>query len=136
LTNQEMRDAIDGYFAALDARDFDLAAGYIAQDARWWIPRSAEPMLGIELPLIGREAVIKLLSGGLSRYARFEHHIEGSVAEDDVIAIRSRSRGTTLAGADYDMDYCFFYRFEDGVIAEGWEYADTVRLRETNALSA
>jgi len=47
------------------------------------------------------------------------------IVDGDVAAVEARGHNVTRAGARYDNEYCFVFRFAGGRIAEVTEYSDT-----------
>jgi len=47
------------------------------------------------------------------------------VEENDVVVAFMRMEMLTKAGVAYSNEYVLVFRFEDGRIAEHWEYTDT-----------
>jgi ketosteroid isomerase-like protein len=50
------------------------------------------------------------------------HHL---VAEGDIVVSHHTMRTVTAAGDEYENEFAFIFRLEDGRIAEIWEHLDT-----------
>jgi ketosteroid isomerase-like protein len=110
---------------AIAQRDRNTVSSCLTSDVVWWVPQSAGE-LGLDRPLVGREATLGLLCGE-SRYEVgtmewTHHHV---LADDDTVAVHASLRARTKAGVSYQNNYVMIYRFRDNRIAEGWEHTDT-----------
>jgi len=101
---------------------FDL----LAEDVRWTVTGGTAWSRTYE----GRAAVrTELIDPLRDQYAEpYRRTPVQLVAEDDVVVARCRGHVTTKAGERYDNDYCFVYRFRDGLIREIIEYGDTALI--------
>jgi ketosteroid isomerase-like protein len=124
-TNQQL---IREHFAAKDKLDrAALEAGFTA-DARWWPPVSgAQRGLAVR-PIVGGPTLAEMMTTlSLKLYARERSwKIEFVVADEDVGAAQVHlSTRLAASGEPYENVYVYFFRFEDGKIAEMWEHLDT-----------
>jgi ketosteroid isomerase-like protein len=106
-------------------RDRPLVSSCLAEGVVWWVPQSAGE-LGLDRPLIGREATLGLLCGE-SRYEVGSmqwtyHHV---LADDGTVAVHASLRARTKAQVSYENHYVMIYRFRGALIVEGWEHTDT-----------
>jgi ketosteroid isomerase-like protein len=124
-TNQQL---IREHFAAKDKLDrAALEAGFTA-DARWWPPVSgAQRGLAVR-PIVGGPTLAEMMTTlSLKLYARERSwKIEFLVADENVGAAQVQlSTRLATSGEPYDNVYVYFFRFQDGKIAEIWEHLDT-----------
>jgi ketosteroid isomerase-like protein len=124
-TNQQL---IREHFAAKDKLDrAALEAGFTA-DARWWPPVSgAQRGLAVR-PIVGGPTLAEMMTTlSLKLYARERSwKIEFVVADENVGAAQVQlSTRLATSGEPYENVYVYFFRFEDGKIAEMWEHLDT-----------
>lgn len=121
-----MREAVEGYFAAVSAGDAAGLRALFTDDVRWRVPKGAiapyaglhegaEKIVGMMLDAVGRSFVpgsqrteIRLLLFG-----------------DDVACAETEMTARTPDGRDYRNDYTFFFELRDGRIAEIREHVDT-----------
>lgn len=124
-TNQQL---IREHFAAKDKLDpAALEAGYTA-DVRYWAPLSgAQRGLAVR-PIVGGAKLAEMQTTlSLKLYARERSwKIEFLVANEDVGAAQVQlSTRLAASGEPYENVYVYFFRFQDGKIAEMWEHLDT-----------
>jgi ketosteroid isomerase-like protein len=124
-TNQQL---IREHFAAKDKLDrAALEAGFTA-DARWWPPVSgAQRGLAVR-PIVGGPTLAEMMTTlSLKLYARERYwKIEFVVADENVGAAQVQlSTRLAASGEPYENVYVYFFRFEQGKIAELWEHLDT-----------
>jgi ketosteroid isomerase-like protein len=75
----------------------------------------------------GKETVLKdLLRALQSRLAdRYRASADRIIAEGPYVVVQVRGQAVTTAGTQYNNEYCFIYRVENGQIKEVTEYLDT-----------
>jgi ketosteroid isomerase-like protein len=122
-TPSELANAV---VAAIHENDGAALQTLFADDVVWWPPASAE-RFGVERPIRGLERTLTLLTGSLGLYrpgtTTWEvHHL---VADDTHVAIGFTRRSQLVRGGSYENQYHLALRFADGLVVEGWEYADT-----------
>ena len=124
-TNQQL---IREHFAAKDKLDrAALEAGFTA-DPRWWPPVSgAQRGLAVR-PIVGGPTLAEMMTTlSLKLYARERSwKIEFLVADEHLGAAQVQlSTRLAASGEPYENVYVYFFRFEQGKIAELWEHLDT-----------
>jgi uncharacterized protein len=82
---------------------------------------------------VGKQLVVDTLFGGaretLSPSSSVEvHFIHG---DGDFVVVEHSGRNELAGGRRYDNNYCWVFRFEDGLIHEVREYMDTQLVTET-----
>jgi uncharacterized protein len=81
----------------------------------------------------GKQAVIDTLFGGqadtLGPSSSVEVH--GIHGDGDTVVVEHSGRNELPDGRRYDNNYCWVFRFRDGLIAEVREYMDTQLVTET-----
>ena len=112
-------DAIAGY-------DREALAPLFRDDVVWWAPVSSS-RLGVQRPLVGREAVVGLLAGStrVMRPGTTTWIVHTMVAEGDTVIAHVRRNCLTASGAPYENDYLLRFDFDNHLIAQAWESADT-----------
>ena len=119
-----VRDYID----ALQRLDKEALAAQFTDDARWWVPISAEQRGLVARPVEGGATVVEMLAAIMPRlYGPVATWTILNVVADDETGAAEVELDTTVAasGKPYRNTYAFIYRFVDGRIAEVREYTDT-----------
>ena len=83
--------------------------------------------LGVQRPLIGREAVVGLLAGStqVMRPDTTTWTVHTMVGEGDTVIAHVRRNCLTVSGGPYENDYMLRFDFDNHLIAQAWESADT-----------
>jgi len=81
----------------------------------------------------GKETVLKELLRPLqARLAdRYRASADRIIAEGSYVVVQARGQAVTTGGAQYNNEYCFIYRVENGQIQEVTEYLDTELVTAT-----
>jgi ketosteroid isomerase-like protein len=101
----------------------------VADDMKMWMPQSAGKLVSGPNPVVGGKAILDLVDN--SRKNLWDHSgggkriIEHVAGDGDIVAVHCRLVTKIRSGAAYDNDYVFLFRFENGKIAELWEFTDT-----------
>jgi len=136
----EVRATVRQFFHAISHALPDEFLTIVTDDPTWWIPQSAADKnaarLGIavgERGVHGREAITKMLfSSGFYRdrrsspeYDPMSYDFHQILVDGDHAVSHHTMKTVTGTGADYQNEFVFVLRFEDGRIAEVWEHLDT-----------
>ena len=116
------------YFEAKQRLDKEALAAQFTDDARWWVPISAEQRGLVARPIEGGATVVEMLATLMPRmYGPVATWTIQHVVADDETGAAQVELDTTVAasGKPYRNVYAFFYRFVEGRIAEVWEFTDT-----------
>jgi ketosteroid isomerase-like protein len=103
------------------------------EDFRWWFPPSGPKNHGLPDPLAGRDNAAKTLfelGGGTARDRSLKLDVIHAVAEGDMVTLHLYVHTKNRYGAPYDNRYVFIFRFENDLIADVWEFTDTVYANE------
>lgn len=119
-------ELVDELLVAMAAYDATALEPLLTDDIMWWSPPSAS-RFGVPRPIVGKDEVVRLFTGGLGIYraGTITWEVHQLVVDDTNIAVGFTRRSLTAAGKPYENQYCFILRHVDGRIAEGWEYTDT-----------
>jgi len=117
-----LRELVDGYAQAADARDVERFAALFAEDARLTV---IEPDGTARPSLVGRMA-IATIPERLRRYERTEHHVRDLVVEPDG---REDAHGTAACEAHHlhegvDTVMTITYVDQYRRTPAGWRFAD------------
>ena len=119
-------ELVDAILVAMADYDGAAVAPLLHEDVVWWVPPSAM-RFGLPRPIVGRDAVVQLLTGGLGFFqpGTITWEVRQLIADDTHVAAAFTRRSLTAGGKPYENEYCFVFRHVDGRIIEGWEYTDT-----------
>jgi ketosteroid isomerase-like protein len=124
-TNQQL---IREHFAAKDELDRAALEATFTTDARYWPPLSGEQRGLAVRPIVGGATLAETLTAlSLKLYARERSWTIEFLLADENIGAAQVHLSTRLAasGDPYENVYVYFFRFQDGKIAEMWEHLDT-----------
>lgn len=126
------KQTVEALLDGIARRDTDAIARLIREDAVWWVPVSGARM-GIDRPLIGRDAVVRLLSGisGFFRPDTTTWTVLGLFEEDHTVVAHVQRRCLTGSGNPYENEYLLRFDFVEGSVATAWEHTDTAYAQET-----
>ena len=124
-TNQQL---IREHFAAKDRLDRAALEAQFTADAKWWPPLSGAQRGLAERPIVGGPTLAEMMATlSLKLYERERSwKIEFLVADEHLGAAQVQlSTRLATSGEPYENVYVYFFRFEQGKIAELWEHLDT-----------
>ena len=140
MNEDTRRELVKAFFVAISyARPDDLTQ-LLSDNPTWWIPQSAADKNAARLQSVagdravhGRDAISRMLFGsGFYRdrrsspdYDPMSYDFHQIIAEGDFAVSHHTMRTVTASGDDYQNEYVFVFRFEDGKIGEVWEHLDT-----------
>ena len=124
-TNQQL---IREHFAAKDRLDRAALEAQFTADAKWWPPLSGAQRGLAERPIVGGPTLAEMMATlSLKLYERERSwKIEFLVADEHLGAAQVQlSTRLAASGEPYENVYAYFFRFQQGKIAEIWEHLDT-----------
>lgn len=124
-TNQQL---IREHFAAKDRLDRAALEAQFTADAKWWPPLSGAQRGLAERPIVGGPTLAEMMATlSLKLYERERSwKIEFLVADEHLGAAQVQlSTRLATSGEPYENVYVYFFRFQQGKIAEIWEHLDT-----------
>jgi len=126
-----MKATVRAFLDAMGEYDAETLRSLLTDDARWWVPPSAEGRL--ERPMVGGTKVAELAGGQLTRAFRpgsTSWDVEHVTAEDNRVSILMQRRSLSAVGKPYLNQYHWLFRFDGDRIAEVWEILDTAMAQE------
>jgi ketosteroid isomerase-like protein len=124
----ENKQAVLDFLTATRERDRDRLRALVADDMIWQVPRSGAERMGHTFPMIGGEQFVEIQQAALDMFYRPGSQtitVDHLVAEDDLVVAFVTMQMLTKAGAPYENEYVFLFRFQGDKIAEHWERTDT-----------
>ena len=126
LTAKELHDAaMDGYFAAVDAKDMDRVLAGFHEDASLILPTAHQTFAGRDTEIRG------MYEGFFATYPTVSHDgIEILVDESrQRVSAQFEAVRTTQAGKEERAKKCNFFHFVEGKIETMWIYmSDEITL--------
>jgi ketosteroid isomerase-like protein len=120
---------IKDHFDAKARFDRDALVAQLAAEAKWWVPVSGAQRGIATRPIEGGETIADILTSTLTAQLYEKERnwdIQHVVADDQLGAAQVRlSTKLASSGTPYENTYVYFFRFDDGKIAEIWEHLDT-----------
>jgi ketosteroid isomerase-like protein len=121
------KELLERFWKALTGGDREGLGAAFAEDAVWHVPPYYIRLSGEE-DARGRDAVVKLFTQHSAdfyqlRTMRMERIF--LIADEQFGAIQFTNRAKTVKDKDYDNIYVFAFRFDAGLIVEGWEHLDS-----------
>ena len=123
MSTEANKQLIRGAFEALGRSDIRPLHELMRDDFAWIIEGRSRFSRNYE----GKEAVKRdLLTPLFEAFATpYRFTIDEIIAEGDRVVLRGRGAVTTKAAKDYNNNYCFVLKLEDGKLVELREYLDT-----------
>jgi ketosteroid isomerase-like protein len=132
-TPADNKDVVRRFLGAIPGRDLDTMADCLTEDiVQHYQQPSARADAGTlgTADLHGRDAMLEEIRDNLYdiyRQGTIEVQIQQLIADGDFVCAQFIQRAITAQrGEPYENWYCFVYRFENGRIAEYWQYLDNV----------
>ena len=101
----------------------------MTEDATWWV--NGKPYLFPSSGTKTRDEAARMVRTMLSAYTDgLDMQIVSIIGEGDVVAVESRSQGTTKSGKTYQNEYALLFTIRDGKIAKLREYTDLLHVLE------
>jgi ketosteroid isomerase-like protein len=115
---------------AMARNDAQTMRRLLHPEVRQWLPESSTRKMGVGLPVVGAEAVMRNAALGEKRYQSIRFDPQFVVADQDGAAIYAVSTSLTLDGRQLSNRYAVFVRVEDGRVVDLVEHPDTALLFE------
>ena len=122
---------LNRFFQAMASNDTDAMESCFATDACWHFPQSFHGRPHQEPR--SATAIVALLTGATDAFydpATIRSTPQFVVVDEHCAAYQFRMACTAANGKPYDNQYVFSFRFEDGLIVEGWEHLDSLYFEQ------
>jgi ketosteroid isomerase-like protein len=111
---------IDELFAAIDAKDAERFASFIAPDGAF--------IFGNAPPVTGREAIRAAVAGFFGSIRGLSHRVLGMTAEGDRLWLRGVVTYQRHDGAAHSAPFCNYFELGDGGVRHYQIYVDASAL--------
>jgi ketosteroid isomerase-like protein len=132
MTPRQIEEFVLDHFRAKSECDRAALSEQFADDVTVWTPLSLTSRGFVERPTIGAARLVDLIASEyFYKKEGREWVVEDYVSDGEKLAVRATLRAVvTATGQPYENSYTFFYRLENGRIAESWEAFDTALVAE------
>jgi ketosteroid isomerase-like protein len=117
------------YLRGVERMDLDDVALCFAPDAIQHLPAPGSTSLDLPPVQVGRDLIIegfRRIIPQIYKPETIRMEVQNIIGEGDFVAARWILHAVTQGrGEAYANHYHFLFRFEDGLIAEYWEFCDT-----------
>lgn len=116
------KQTIQRIYAAMETGDRSVFGHSVSPNYSWRLAGHSSWSRLFE----GQEAIRRdLLKPLFARFANtYTAKLTRVIGEGDIVVAAIRGDITTIDGERYNNEYCFIFRFEDGLIVEMIEYCD------------
>lgn len=122
MTTAANKQTIQRIYAAMETGDRSVFANSVSPNYSWRLAGHSSWSRLFEGQAAVRRDLLKPL---FARFAdTYTAKLTSVIGEGDVVVAEVRGDVTTIDGQRYDNEYCFIFRFEDGLIVEIIEYCD------------
>lgn len=124
MSQQVLKQLVQGYFAVINGESDKPITDFLSPDIVWHLP----PGHPFGTPFTGMDSVLEMMGRGIGLYepGSIKVRVQCLIAEAENIAAQFELTGRLTNGDEYLNHYMFRFRFENGQIAEAWEYLDTL----------
>ncbi|WP_433502953.1 nuclear transport factor 2 family protein [Pseudonocardia halophobica] len=121
---QTSTEIVEGFFADVNAGEFESAFGRMAADAEFWIAGREWSVGGT----YDRDGVMAVTTGKIAPALAgpLKITIIGITAQGERVAVETETTAPTTSGVPYNNQYHFLFVVRDGAIVQVKEYQDTL----------
>jgi len=131
MISEASKQLVIAAWQAFASRDKQRIAAVFSEDAEWLAPKGNATALAMPYTnhMIGREQIAHFIAVELGKLfcADIKVDFRGFYAEGNVVIVEERMQAKLSNGRDYDVEYCFIFELEDGLIRRVREYMDTLK---------
>ena len=131
MTADENKQHVIDAWKAFATRDAAQIRKYFKEDAVWIAPHNNATALALNAPsgLTSAEQIARFIAHDVQKIFVRDVAIDfkGVHAAGNVVIVEERMQATLFNGRNYDVDYCFVFELEDGLISVMREYMDTAK---------
>ena len=131
MTADENKQHVIDCWKAFAMRDAAQIRKYFRADAVWIAPHNNATALALNAPsgFTSADQIANFIANDVQKIFVRDVSIDfrGVHAAGNVVIVEERMQATLFNGRHYDVDYCFVFELEDGLITVMREYMDTAK---------
>ncbi len=131
MTADENKQHVIDCWKAFATRDAAQIRKYFRADAVWIAPHNNATALALNAPsgFTSADQIANFIANDVQKIFVRDVSIDfrGVHAAGNVVIVEERMQATLFNGRHYDVDYCFVFELEDGLITVMREYMDTAK---------
>jgi ketosteroid isomerase-like protein len=131
MTVDENKQHVIDCWKAFATRDAAQIRKYFRADAVWIAPHNNATALALNAPsgFTNADHIAQFIANDVQKIFMRDVSIDfrGVHAAGNVVIVEERMQATLFNGRHYDVDYCFVFELEDGLITVMREYMDTAK---------
>ena len=131
MTADENKQHVIDCWKAFASRDAAEIRKYFRDDAVWIAPYNNATALALNAPsgFASADQIAHFIANDVQKIFARDVTIDfkGVHAAGNVVIVEERMQAMLFNGRHYDVDYCFVFELEDGLITVMREYMDTAK---------
>lgn len=128
MDSSASREIVLNAWAAFASRDIQQIAAVFRPDAEWIAPKGNATAVALNHTdhMIGADQIARFIAVDMHKlFQNVDVQFRGVHAAGDTVVVEERMRATLPQGGAYDLDYCFVFELDGGLIKQVREYMDT-----------
>lgn len=128
MTSSTSKEIVLNAWSAFASRDIRQIAAVFTPDAEWIAPKGNATAVALHHTdhMIGAEQIAGFIAVEMHKlFQNVDVQFRGVHAAGDTVIVEERMRATLPNGGAYDLDYCFVFELDGGLIRQVREYMDT-----------
>jgi uncharacterized protein len=112
------------------SRDTGRIAAVFAPGAEWIAPGGNATAVALDHTshMVGADQIARFIAIEMHKlFGEVDVQFRGIHADGSTVMVEERMRATLPTGNAYDLDYCFVFELEGGLIKQVREYMDTMK---------
>ena len=128
MDSSASKEAVLNAWATFASRDVRRIAAVFTPDAEWIAPQGNATAVALHHAdhMIGAEQIARFIAVEMHKlFQNIDVQFRGIHAAGDTVIVEERMRATLPRGEVYDLEYCFVFELDGGLIRLVREYMDT-----------
>ena len=131
MTADENKQRVIDTWKAFTTRDVAQIRKRFKDDAVWIAPDNNATALALDAPsgFTSADQIAQFIANDVAKVFTRDVTVDfkGVYVAGNVVIVEERMQATLFNGGHYDVDYCFVFELEDGLISVMREYMDTAK---------